>query len=290
MDPGVAVSVIVPFYNAEPYIDRCIRGLLAQDLPATQLEILMVDNNSSDRSADIVARYPQVQLLRESKQGAYAARNRALAQARGDVIAFTDPDCVPEPDWLSRLTAPLSNPEVQVVIGRSDPDSGSSALALLSAYEHQKDLYVFASDDPELYYGRTNNLATRRTTLLTYGPFVELMRGSDTIFVRQVVSGLGSRAVEYAPDARVLHLEIDSLGAYYAKVPLYGRSRAQFSHVVAKRTLTTRERRLIFRRTVLDRSVPLLSAVPLFGLLAAGVLAARFGSLTASRRVKSQGR
>ncbi len=212
-DPNV--SVIVPFYNAEPYIEHCIRGLLAQELPAAEFEILMVDNNSTDRSAEIVARYPRIRLLHEPKQGAYAARNRALEHARGDLLAFTDPDCVPRPDWLSRLLAPLCDPRVQVVIGRSDPASRSPALALLAAWEHQRELYIFGSGDPLLYYGRTNNLATRRIALQAHGPFVEVLRGGDTIFVRRVADRSGCEAVRYMPDARVLHLEIDSLRAYF---------------------------------------------------------------------------
>lgn len=273
----VDVTVVVPFYNAEPHIERCIEGLLAQDLPEGRVELVMVDNNSTDRSAAIVARYPDVRLLREGKQGAYAARNLGVRAARGRFVAFTDPDCVPRPDWLRRLLAPFDDPVVQVVIGRSDPLGASRALALLSAWDHEKDQFIFSSGDPRLYYGRTNNLATRRETLVRHGPFVEVLRGGDTIFVRRVADREGCAAVRYAPDARVLHLEMDGVAARLRKAPLYERSRTDMRPMVEKRPLTVRERVLVFRRTLHDGDVPAWRAVPLFGLLAANVVASRLG-------------
>jgi glycosyltransferase involved in cell wall biosynthesis len=73
------------------------------------VEILMLDNNAPDASSKIVQRCADVRLLREATQGAYAARNRGVQAARGNVIAFTDPDCIPFPDWISRLSEGMEN-------------------------------------------------------------------------------------------------------------------------------------------------------------------------------------
>lgn len=275
---GLDVSIIVPFYNAEPFIERCMRALLAQALPARH-EILMVDNNSTDDSAAIVARYPDVTLLREPKQGAYAARNAALRRARGRVVVFTDPDCEAHPGWLQALTAPLEDPSVHVTMGRSAPATTSRALARLSSYDHHKESYIFAAGDPRLLYGRTNNMATRRSTLDLIGPFEEAHRGGDTVFVRRVADRLGCGAIRYVPEARVLHLEIDRLAVYFRKAPLYGRSLASLRHEADQRTLTARERALVFGRTIRSGEVPLRGALPLFWMLAVGVLACRAGGL-----------
>ena len=275
------VSVIVPFFNAEPYIERCIQGLLGQRFAADRFEILMVDNNSTDAGAEIVARHPSVALLREGKQGAYAARNRALREARGRVLVFTDPDCVPHPDWLSQLLAPFDDPATQVVIGRSDPVSDSKALALLSAYDHHKDLFIFGSSDARLFYGRTNNLAARRTAFDACGPFVEVLRGADTIFVRKVADTFGSGSVRYVPEAQVSHLEIDTLGAYFRKLPLYGRSGVGFREIVDRRGLTNRERLEVLKQAIHSGDVPRSGALPLLALLVSGVASARWGAATA---------
>ena len=81
------VSVIVPFYNAEPYIDACCEALLAQQFAAAEYEIIMIDNNSDDCSREIVGRYPRITLLQQRRQGAYAARNTGLRAASGEIVA-----------------------------------------------------------------------------------------------------------------------------------------------------------------------------------------------------------
>src|SRR5678815_1507408 len=110
-------SIVVPFFNAERYIERCARALLAQAYPAERYEILMVDNNSTDSSARIVRGFDRVRLLQESEQGSYAARNRGIDQARGDIVTFTDPDCEPRKDWLEQIGRAMDGPGTQLVLG-----------------------------------------------------------------------------------------------------------------------------------------------------------------------------
>ena len=66
----IQVSVVVPFYNSERYIADCVEGLLSQEYTAENYEIIMVDNNSTDASAEIVSRYPRVKLVTEERKGA----------------------------------------------------------------------------------------------------------------------------------------------------------------------------------------------------------------------------
>ena len=84
------LSVIVPCYKAERYIERCLNGLLAQSYK--NLEIIVVVDGNLDRSAEIVERYPVKTILFEKNQGASAARNAGLKEATGDYIHFMDVD------------------------------------------------------------------------------------------------------------------------------------------------------------------------------------------------------
>ncbi len=152
------VSVNVPFYNAERFIGRCIEGLLGQNFPLEHYEIFMIDNNSTDASTKIVRQYPRIQLLFEAKQGAYAARNRGLREAKGEIMAFTDADCVPSRDWLNEIVAALAQPGIEIVIGHRTFAGASVLLPMLAAYDHEKHNYVFNSGIKELYYGHTNNM------------------------------------------------------------------------------------------------------------------------------------
>ena len=76
------ISIVVPAYDAEPFIGRCIESLLSLDYPADRLEIIVVDNASSDRTRAIISGYP-VMALSEERPGAAAARNRGQIDEQG---------------------------------------------------------------------------------------------------------------------------------------------------------------------------------------------------------------
>src|SRR5262245_45803696 len=101
------VSVIVPAFNAEAYISNAINSILGQTAFADELEILIVDDRSTDNTrqvvADLNAAYPQVKLLiNERSRGPSGARNTGLLQARGEYIAFLDADDLWHDDHLAK--------------------------------------------------------------------------------------------------------------------------------------------------------------------------------------------
>jgi len=266
------ISVVVPLYNVERYIDACIEGLLTQKFPCVHYEIIMVNNNSTDASAQIVQRYPKIKLLNEQKQGAYAARNRGIKEAKGEIIAFTDPDCVPKEDWLQQIAVAMANPEVGIVVGSYELARESFALSLLLAYEHEKHSYVFNSKIKEIYFGYTNNMAVRKSLLGQIGPFVERARGSDTIFVHRCVNQYSCDLVRYRPEMRVRHLEIDFVGKQYEKHFIYGQSRRKYRNIAYVRPLTNRERFRVFLNTVKNQRYSPVKAAYLFTLLLVGAV------------------
>ena len=104
------VSIIVPVFNGGRTIDALLTSLLALDYPPDRHEILIVDNKSTDDTRQRIQRYP-VTLLEETEiQGSYAARNRGIEAAKGEILAFTDADCVVEPTWLKRLLVSHKEP------------------------------------------------------------------------------------------------------------------------------------------------------------------------------------
>ena len=101
------VSVIVPVRNGEKVIHGCLDALSAQDLPASDYEVIIVDDGSTDDTAEVVRRYPGVRLIQQPPAGPATARNRGIAATQGDIILFTDADCRPKPDWARRLVTAL---------------------------------------------------------------------------------------------------------------------------------------------------------------------------------------
>ena len=280
-DPTLAarrISVIVPCFDAAETLGSCIEGLLAQEIPGTEVEFLIVDNNSHDETAAIARSFSGVNVLCETTQGSYAARNAGLRRARGEILAFIDPDCVPQTDWLLRLTEPLESPAVKIAIGRSLLAGGSLAMRTLQDYEHVKDGLILAGSDPELYYGHTNNMAVRREVFDTLGPFVERRRGGDVVCVRQCVDRWGCDSVQYAPHAEVVHLEMDGLATYYRKVFTYGWSHALYSRLIPARVAPPRQRWELFRRVCRDCGYSIFRQPLLLALMGLEGLAWRSGS------------
>ena len=118
-DANPRVSVIIPTYNAAPFIARTLNSILEQDF--SDLEVVVVDDGSTDDTTVIVDGFEsRVRLIRQQNAGVAAARNRAIAEARGDLIAFLDHDDVWYPGKLRRQVALLdSRPEVGVVYGNA---------------------------------------------------------------------------------------------------------------------------------------------------------------------------
>lgn len=281
---SIDVSVVAPFYNTERYIRPCIEGLLQQDYPRDAYEIIMVDNNSTDGSARIAAEYPEIQVLVEPKQGEAVARNRGIRKARGDVIASIDSDCVAREDWLSGLVAGLAPQPVQIVLGAVEPASASRALAMIGAYQHLADSYIFSSDDRRLYYGQTGNMAVRRDLFSRIGLLDDRPLGADSMFVRRTLDRFGPESVRYCPEPRVQHLELDSAGAYFRKTFKYGRIR----RLVGMRPLTPGERLELFRATLTTERYSLAEAGLLLVLLSAALACHALGKLSAIRQSRER--
>jgi cellulose synthase/poly-beta-1,6-N-acetylglucosamine synthase-like glycosyltransferase len=120
------VSVVVPAYNAQATIGECLAGLCRQSYSAADLEILVVDDGSIDKTAELVqtlqnedaAEAPLLKLLRQPKnQGPATARNQGAAAAEGSFLLFTDADCIPHGDWVREMVAPFACPSVAAVKG-----------------------------------------------------------------------------------------------------------------------------------------------------------------------------
>lgn len=103
---GPRFSVIVPVFNGEATIGECLDALMSQDLPRREYEVIVVDDGSTDATASVVAGY-DVTYISQSNKGPATARNLGVSNAQGDIVVFTDADCVPEANWLREMVSPL---------------------------------------------------------------------------------------------------------------------------------------------------------------------------------------
>lgn len=274
-------SVIVPVYNTGRSLQRCIEALQLLDYPKEDYEILMIDNNSTDNSSEILTAAKGIHVMHESKQGSYAARNHALREARGSLLAFTDSDCLPDPSWLKEIEALFQDPDTHIVLGHVKPARNSGRLIrMIAHYGHEKAKLVFNSSCPDVYFGHTNNMGVRRATLDSYGPFLERPRGADTIFVRRVVNGEGCSAVAYASKACVEHDELNSIFSFYKKMFIYGRSSKSYHHIVRARPLSIGERISAMKACLRQGHYPFYMMILFVLMMCGGMAAWTLGSLS----------
>jgi glycosyltransferase involved in cell wall biosynthesis len=113
------VSVIVPVYDDALRLRGCLAALCEQTYPADRYEILVVDNASNEDLRPVVSAFPGVRFEREDRPGSYAARNQGIAASKGQILAFTDADCVPAGDWIEAgVRALAEHPGCGAVGGR----------------------------------------------------------------------------------------------------------------------------------------------------------------------------
>jgi glycosyltransferase involved in cell wall biosynthesis len=113
------VSVVVPVYNGSEFLAECLGSLLAQDHPA--VEIVVVDDGSTDDSADIAERYSAIRTLRRVHEGLGGARNAGIAATTGPLIGFCDADDLWKPNKASAQVGYLvAHPEIDLVLCRQD--------------------------------------------------------------------------------------------------------------------------------------------------------------------------
>lgn len=111
------VSVILPVYNGEKTIKRCLQSLMELQYPKDKLERIVVDNASTDKTKNIVQEFP-VKYVFEERKGLSYARNTGIKISKGEWVAFIDSDCIADCYWLSLLMKVSSNKEVMGAGGK----------------------------------------------------------------------------------------------------------------------------------------------------------------------------
>jgi glycosyltransferase involved in cell wall biosynthesis len=223
------VSVVVPIYNGESDLPELISCLLAQTYPAELVEYLLVDNNSSDRTLTFLETAREhcpivIRPLSENQiQSSYAARNTGIRAALGEIIAFTDADCRPQPQWLHSLIQPFVNRDVAIVAGEVAALPGST---LLEQHADRQDTLSQKHTLAHKFcpYGQTANLAIRRITFEKTGLFRPyLTTGGDADICWRIQREHIGR-LEFASSAIVQHRHRTTLDELKSQWRRYGRS------------------------------------------------------------------
>ncbi len=191
-------------------------GALLKQECRRQFEIVVVDDGSTDETAEVIRQFANVRLIRQANAGPAAARNRGAREATGSIILFTDDDCVPQPDWMEQMLAPFHDPEVVGAKGvYRTRQTGLIARFVQVEYE---DRYRLVARQADIDFIDTYSAAFRRQRFLEMG-------GYDTLFPVACAEDvelsyrMSARRwkMRFAPNAIVYHTHPNNLSSYLRK-------------------------------------------------------------------------
>lgn len=198
----MTISIVIPSYNSSQTIAQCIEGCLEQQRTKDVVEIIIVDDGSTDNTKDVVEKYP-VKYVYQENRGPAAARNRGWRAAEGDIVCFTDSDCIPDRAWLRQLLKSFMHPEVAAV-GGSYGIANSDSLVADCIHE---EIIERHRNMPEYVHAfGSYNVAIRKEVLETVGGFDETYcraSGEDNDLSYRILQE--GHKIAFARDAIVAH-------------------------------------------------------------------------------------
>jgi glycosyltransferase involved in cell wall biosynthesis len=198
------ISVIVPVFNDIDGLRRCLEALDRQTLPKSNFEVVIVDNGSHQPIAPMVMTFNFARCVIEEKRGSYAARNTGVRIATGALLAFTDADCQPRPDWLEQASKIFDFEKTVSAIGGIIELELS--IARTAAELHESVLSPFPQEQLIALgqFAATANLVVRASVFEEVGPFNEdlLSAGDREWGNRLIAAGFQLR---YSEECAVLH-------------------------------------------------------------------------------------
>jgi len=216
--------VIIPVLNGERTISECLVSLLRMGFPAEEREIIVVDNGSTDRTAEIVKRYA-VRYLWEGRRGAASARNRGIEASKGEILAFTNADCVATTGWLTELIRDFDEDGIGAVEGKIvayppvTPAERYRAMTRSSSYQERH-------ASPLSPYVSTANVAFRREVFDRIGLFDPRLEGAlDNDFTWRFLQET-DRKLRYNPRAIVFLRHRRTGSDFFRQFMKYGRGLA----------------------------------------------------------------
>ncbi|MBI2810513.1 MAG: glycosyltransferase [Candidatus Melainabacteria bacterium] len=220
-----AVSIIVPTYERPLQLRNCLTALSTLNYEKSKFEVIVVDDGSVQNLSPVIKTFSDlnISLVRQSNQGPATARNVGVSCAQGEIVAFTDDDCLPGENWLKALISALENNHQRVVGGRIQNKLSDNCYsqASQSITEFLYDFY--ALNHTEMRFFTTNNLACFVDGFKESGGFCTQFfsnASEDRDFCNRWL--LAKKELCYAPEAVVEHAHELSIASFWRQHLNYG--------------------------------------------------------------------
>jgi glycosyltransferase involved in cell wall biosynthesis len=298
----IEVSIVIPTLNRLDDLERCIAALERQALPKSRFEIVVVDNGSTDGTIGFLkgkARAGVLRFLEQDKPGASSARNLGVRSSSARFIAFTDDDCIPEPDWLSTLLAGF--PEGGRCAGVGGPILPQNPENVISRYWASCRVWDNMGRDGRAVHIPTMNVLYLRSVLIEVGIFDETVVGIEDIHLSQKIIKR-KYELRYLKGGTVRHKDPTDVRSIYRKCWLSGRGTAAVARLYGLRqdknyslNLPSLIGNLVFRKKILEKfskqgRLPLYDAIVYEFLHRVSILAAHNGFAYEMRMADERGK
>lgn len=251
------VSIVIPTYARPAQLRDCLGALAQQTMAADTFEVVVVDDGSPQPVVppeDTTPTGPTIRIIRQSNAGPSAARNRGVAEARGELIALTDDDCLPTPTWLESLVTTHRQFPDALAGGitfnglTDDLFATTSQMIIDLVYEH------FNADEASAYFLTSNNMLCSR---VNYGE----LGGFDTAFARAGAEDrdfcdrwrASGRPLRLVPAATLEHRHAQTLKQFLGLHYRYGRGAYRYQAKRRLRGSGTMSHDMNFHRSLLRR-------------------------------------
>jgi glycosyltransferase involved in cell wall biosynthesis len=217
------VSVVICAYDAERTMDACLESLTKLRYP--NYDVVIVNDGSKDRTREIAEQYPGFRLINQVNRGLSVARNVGMEAATGDIIAYTDSDCVVDPDWLTYLVYKFVRGGFVAVGGPNFPPPEDSATAAYVAASPGGPTHVLLNDEVAEHIPGCN-MAFSKQALLDVGGFEPIFAtAGDDVDVCWRLQNVG-HVIGFSPAAMVWHFRRNTIRDYLKQQRGYGKAEA----------------------------------------------------------------
>ncbi len=219
-------SIVIPTYNRPWRLHGCLASLAALDYSRDRFEVIVVDDGSTQPVA-AVAGGLNLKIIRQSNRGPASARNLGVAHASGEILAFLDDDCAPQPDWLLRMDAAAVRSPGALLGGRTSNGCDDNVYAAVNQLLVDTVIDWLRENSSPLQFFPSNNLAAPSADFREVGGFdsgFAIAAGEDRdLCGRWMASG---RPLVEVPQACIVHYHPQSLCSFIGMHFRYGRGAA----------------------------------------------------------------
>ncbi|HUV71718.1 MAG TPA: glycosyltransferase [Clostridia bacterium] len=178
------VSVVIPAYNEEKRIKKCLRTVFKQDFPQDSYEVVVVDNNSQDKTIEIVKKtFPKARIVKENQQGTVFARIKGAQEAKGEIVAMTDSDSQVPQTWLKKIFKAYEDKEVVAVGGMTQFEYQNNFISFCQFCINYSDLLLKISPG--------YNLSFRKKAYFQCGGFSPKINLGEDFYLALKIKQLG---------------------------------------------------------------------------------------------------